>query len=97
MKIGIKKFFLPIVFLAASASFILAGQSCSMPKGNTQPDTIVCSEIVGPKYEEWKRTEFFVVTKNDTSAFSFIIETRENKVGWIEFRMSPTQKYFQYH
>ena len=96
MKIGIKNFFLPIVFLAASTSFILAGQSCSMPKGNTQPDTIVCSEIVGPKNEEWKKTEFFVVTKNDTSAFSFIIETRENKVGWIEFRMFPTQKYFQY-
>lgn len=96
MKIEIKKILLPIVFLAASASFTLTGQSCSMPKGNTQPDTIVCSEIVGPKNEEWKRTEFFVVTKNDTSAFSFIIETRENKVGWIEFRMFPTQKYFQY-
>lgn len=95
MKIGIKKFFLPIVFLAASASFILAGQSCSMPKGNTQPDTIVCSEIVGPKNEEWKRTEFFVVTKNDTSAFSFIIETRENKVGWIEFGLFPAKKDFQ--
>lgn len=27
MKIGIKNFFLPAVFLAASASFILAGQS----------------------------------------------------------------------
>ena len=95
MKIGIKNFFLPAVFLAASASFILAGQSCSMPKGNIQPDTIVCSEIVGPKNEEWKRTEFFVVTKNDTSAFSFIIETRENKVGWIEFDMFPAKKYFQ--
>lgn len=95
MKIGIKKFFLPIVLLAASASFILAGQSCSMPKGNTQPDTIVCSEIVGPKNEEWKRTEFFVVTKNDTSAFSFIIETRENKVGWIEFGQFPAKKDFQ--
>ena len=96
MKIGIKKILLPIVFLAASASFILAGQSCSMPKGNTQPDTIVCSEIVGPKNEEWKRTEFFVVTKNDTSAFSFIIETRENKVGWIEFGQFPAKKDFQY-
>ena len=95
MKIGIKKFFLPIVFLAASASFTLTGQSCSMPKGNTQPDTIVCSEIVGPKNEEWKRTEFFVVTKNDTSAFSFIIETRENKVGWIEFGQFPAKKDFQ--
>lgn len=95
MKIGIKKFFLPIVFLAASASFILAGQSCSMPKGNTQPDTIVCSEIVGPKNEERKETEFFVVTKNDTSAFSFIIETRENKVGWIEFGQFPAKKDFQ--
>ena len=96
MKYRLKKIFLPIVFLAASASFILAGQSCSMPKGNTQPDTIVCSEIVGPKNEEWKETEFFVVTKNDTSAFSLIVATRENKVGWIEFRMFPTQKYFQY-
>ena len=96
MKIGIKKILLPIVFLAASASFILAGQSCSMPKGNTQPDTIVCSEIVGSKNEEWKRTEFFVVTKNDTSAFSFIIETRENKVGWIEFGQFPAKKDFQY-
>ncbi len=95
MKIEIKKILLPIVFLAASASFILAGQSCSMPKGNTQPDTIVCSEIVGPKNEEWKRTEFFVVTKNDTSAFSFIIETRENKVGWIEFGQFPAKKDFQ--
>ena len=97
MKIEIKKIFLPIVLLAASASFILAGQSCSMPKGNTQPDTIVCSEIVGPKNEEWKETEFFVVTKNDTSAFSFIIETRENKVGWIELGLFPAQKDFQYH
>ena len=97
MKIEIKKILLPIVFLAASASFTLTGQSCSMPKGNTQPDTIVCSEIVGPKNEEWKRTEFFVVTKNDTSAFSFIIETRENKVGWIEFGLFPAQKDFQYH
>jgi len=96
MKIEIKKIFLPIVLLAASASFTLTGQSCSMPKGNTQPDTIVCSEIVGPKNEEWKRTEFFVVTKNDTSAFSFIIETRENKVGWIEFGLFPAQKDFQY-
>lgn len=96
MKIGIKNFFLPIVLLAASASFTLTGQSCSMPKGNTQPDTIVCSEIVGPKNEERKETEFFVVTKNDTSAFSLIVATRENKVGWIEFRMFPTQKYFQY-
>ena len=95
MKIEIKKILLPIVFLAASASFILAGQSCSMPKGNTQPDTIVYSEIVGPKNEEWKRTEFFVVTKNDTSAFSFIIETRENKVGWIEFGQFPAKKDFQ--
>ena len=95
MKIEIKKILLPIVLLAASASFILAGQSCSMPKGNTQPDTIVCSEIVGPKNEEWKRTEFFVVTKNDTSAFSFIIETRENKVGWIEFGQFPAKKDFQ--
>lgn len=95
MKIEIKKILLPAVFLAASASFILAGQSCSMPKGNTQPDTIVCSEIVGPKNEEWKRTEFFVVTKNDTSAFSFIIETRENKVGWIEFGQFPAKKDFQ--
>ena len=95
MKIGIKNFFLPIVLLAASTSFTLTGQSCSMPKGNTQPDTIVCSEIVGPKNEEWKRTEFFVVTKNDTSAFSFIIETRENKVGWIEFGLFPAQKDFQ--
>ena len=96
MKIEIKKILLPAVFLVASASFILAGQSCSMPKDNTQPDTIVCSEIVGPKNEERKETEFFVVTKNDTSAFSLIVATRENKVGWIEFRMSPTQKYFQY-
>lgn len=95
MKIEIKKILLPAVFLAASASFILAGQSCSMPKGNTQPDTIVCSEFVGPKNEEWKRTEFFVVTKNDTSAFSFIIETRENKVGWIEFGQFPAKKDFQ--
>ena len=95
MKIGIKNFFLPAVFLAASASFTLTGQSCSMPKGNTQPDTIVCSEIVGPKNEEWKRTEFFVVTKNDTSAFSLIVATRENKVGWIEFDMFPAKKYFQ--
>ena len=87
MKIGIKNFFLPIVLLAASASFTLTGQSCSMPKGNTQPDTIVCSEIVGSKNEEWKRTEFFVVTKN---------ETRENKVGWIEFGLFPAQKDFQY-
>lgn len=96
MKREFKKILLPAVFLAASASFILAGQSCSMPKGNTQPDTIVCSEIVGPKNEEWKRTEFFVVTKNDTSAFSFIIETRENKVGWIEFGQFPAKKDFQY-
>lgn len=96
MKIEIKKILLPIVLLAASASFTLTGQSCSMPKGNTQPDTIVCSEIVGPKNEERKETEFFVVTKNDTSAFSLIVATRENKVGWIEFRMFPTQKYFQY-
>ena len=95
MKIGIKKFFLPIVFLAASASFTLTGQSCSMPKGNTQLDTIVCSEIVGPKNEERKETEFFVVTKNDTSAFSLIVATRENKVGWIEFDMFPAKKYFQ--
>ena len=95
MKIEIKKILLPIVLLAASASFTLTGQSCSMPKGNTQPDTIVCSEIVGPKNEEWKRTEFFVVTKNDTSAFSFIIETRENKVGWIEFGQFPAKKDFQ--
>lgn len=63
MKIEIKKILLPIVLLAASASFTLTGQSCSMPKGNTQPDTIVCSEIVGPKNEERKETEFFVVTK----------------------------------
>ena len=96
MKYRLKKIFLPAVFLAASASFTLTGQSCSMPKGNTQPDTIVCSEIVGPKNEERKETEFFVVTKNDTSAFSLIVATRENKVGWIEFRMFPTQKYFQY-
>lgn len=96
MKIEIKKILLPAVFLAAFASFTLTGQSCSMPKGNTQPDTIVCSEIVGPKNEERKETEFFVVTKNDTSAFSLIVATRENKVGWIEFRMFPTQKYFQY-
>lgn len=95
MKIEIKKILLPIVFLAASASFILAGQSCSMPKGNTQPDTIVCSKIVGPKNEERKETEFFVVTKNDTSAFSLIVATRENKVGWIEFDMFPAKKYFQ--
>lgn len=95
MKIGIKNFFLPILLLAASASFILAGQSCSMPKGNTQPDTIVCSKIVGPKNEERKETEFFVVTKNDTSAFSLIVATRENKVGWIEFDMFPAKKYFQ--
>ena len=95
MEDRLKKILLPAVFLAASASFILAGQSCSMPKGNTQPDTIVCSEIVGPKNEEWKRTEFFVVTKNDTSAFSFIIETRENKVGWIEFGQFPAKKDFQ--
>lgn len=95
MKIEIKKILLPIVFLAASTSFILAGQSCSMPKGNTQPDTIVCSEIVCPKNEERKETEFFVVTKNDTSAFSLIVATRENKVGWIEFDMFPAKKYFQ--
>ena len=95
MKIEIKKILLPIVLLAASASFILAGQSCSMPKGNTQPDTIVCSKIVGPKNEERKETEFFVVTKNDTSAFSLIVATRENKVGWIEFDMFPAKKYFQ--
>ena len=66
-----------------------------MPKGNTQPDTIVCSKIVGPKNEERKETEFFVVTKNDTSAFSLIVATRENKVGWIEFDMFPAKKYFQ--
>ena len=95
MEDRLKNIFLPIVLLAASASFTLTGQSCSMPKGNTQPDTIVCSEIVGPKNEEWKKTEFFVVTKNDTSAFSFIIETRENKVGWIEFGQFPAKKDFQ--
>lgn len=95
MKIEIKKILLPIVLLAASASFTLTGQSCSMPKGNTQPDTIVCSKIVGPKNEERKETEFFVVTKNDTSAFSLIVATRENKVGWIEFDMFPAKKYFQ--
>ena len=66
MKIEIKKILLPAVFLVASASFILAGQSCSMPKGNTQPDTIVCSEIVGPKNEERKETEFFVVLNSAT-------------------------------
>ena len=95
MEDRLKKIFLPAVFLAASASFTLTGQSCSMPKGNTQPDTIVCSEIVGPKNEEWKETEFFVVTKNDTSAFSLVVATRENKVGWIEFDMFPAKKYFQ--
>ena len=97
MKIEIKKILLPAVFLAASANFTLTGQSCSMPKGNTQPDTIVCSEIVGPKNEERKETEFFVVTKNDTSAFSLVVATRENKVGWIEFGLFPAQKDFQYH
>ena len=95
MEDRLKKILLPAVFLAASASFTLTGQSCSMPKGNTQPDTIVCSEIVGPKNEERKETEFFVVTKNDTSAFSLIVATRENKVGWIEFDMFPAKKYFQ--
>ena len=55
----------------------------------------MCSKIVGPKNEERKETEFFVVTKNDTSAFSLIVATRENKVGWIEFDMFPAKKYFQ--
>lgn len=62
MKIEIKKILLPIVFLAASASFILAGQSCSMPKGNTQPDTIVRAEFVDSS-DEWKDTEYYVTTK----------------------------------
>lgn len=62
MKIGIKKFFLPIVFLAASASFTLTGQSCSMPKGNTQLDTIVRAEFVDSS-DEWKDTEYYVTTK----------------------------------
>ena len=46
MEDRLKKILLPAVFLAASASFTLTGQSCSMPKGNTQPDTIVRAEFV---------------------------------------------------
>lgn len=62
MKIEIKKILLPIVLLAASASFTLTGQSCSMPKGNTQPDTIVRAEFVDSS-DEWKKTEYYVTTK----------------------------------
>lgn len=62
MKIEIKKILLPIVFLAASASFTLTGQSCSMPKGNTQPDTIVRAEFVDSS-DKWKDTEYLCDNK----------------------------------
>lgn len=84
MKIEIKKILLPIVFLAASASFTLTGQSCSMPKGNTQPDTIVRAEFVDSS-DKWKDTEYYVTTKKDTSALSCIITTRDGKVKNVEF------------
>ena len=84
MEDRLKKIFLPIVLLAASASFTLTGQSCSMPKGNTQPDTIVRAEFVDSS-DEWKDTEYYVTTKKDTSALSCIITTRDGKVKNVEF------------
>ena len=84
MKYRLKKILLPAVFLAASASFTLTGQSCSMPKGNTQPDTIVRAEFVDSS-DEWKKTEYYVTTKKDTSALSCIISTRDGKVKNVEF------------
>ena len=84
MEDRLKKIFLPIVLFAASASFTLTGQSCSMPKGNTQPDTIVRAEFVDSS-DEWKKTEYYVTTKKDTSALSCIISTRDGKVKNVEF------------
>lgn len=61
--------------------------------GMSENDTVVCCKHIAPEYS-WKETEFFVVTNQDTSAYSCLLSNKKGVGTNIELLFSKNEKLY---